>query len=1025
MSGSRVDGSSSSRVLNDQTISTVTGWSSFKINEAIGNDPGDGNMVGPPSSSNNAICRFDGATGVLVKNSAATVTDGGRVDAVALSITNQYQLPGARGNGGDSLLYADGECIWGRLSEARRMLSELKFYNGHTADLSDSGDLASSWNPGIVGALLLFSEDQPFAGFGYSLSGYDINTAVFTNIRANIDLTPFPSWTHCFWIKTPSPLSADAGLLTVLSNTTNLMNAYYEDSTGKIRLQGTGVTPYTSTAVINQANWTHIAIVHDRDNRFLRLYVDGVLDGSTPWLYDRIALPVTRVEYHSSTMGEIFFDGISDNWRIYDGAMTLAEINLDKSNSYVPAVPRSVVRQSTTGQTAASLVSIADDGTLDAPIIQVSGVDVLTAVPASLPPINDLPFDGTLDDGGSNGAVWTASSTPVYTLDSKYGSNALSMGTYNVVTPTAGVAFAQNFTVAFWTKNGGNGLRGVFQIDSMNGSQFELYSDASGFLNVNGATVTSLITGTVAMSGTYQHYCVVYNGSGNIYIYVDGVLDVSGTSTGNLTGSAGMRLGNTTDHTSFYSGFIDNLRVYDRALSPQEVISDRDNLTVAALAANAIPRLAADGLTLAGSGATVSADGLITVPNVALIDSASFPPTDPAQLHIRLEGGTAGMSILPSTAFAPDFKNFIVIYADPSKNGGLPPLAIASIDDGASIQEERTFMTANRVQMIADPNVDTKAVFNILSDGNQTLVAAPRETGLWAKQNTGTRVDWGLLQSGVKALSIVGTIDAGGDNIVIDQDGTHLGNDGTSILTVNTNVKTDAIVEKTLDAGVRIETVLHKDGEIDLESSNKVVNVPTPTNAGDAVPKNYVDARVHQDKLIGFYSSGTTEKIGFWGGTHGGSVTSNTVPHTWMPYHDVQITDFRLIADQEADPRTVIFRIYVNGSVVHTYTSAATIDNWTAITAVADSGISYYDALQTLTLNISAGDRVACTTELSGAGTPEINVFLGYHVAPGGALALESAPEKPPRRIEKIINQRNITPDSFVIISDNEDEDEE
>jgi len=1140
---SRVDGSSSGRVLNDQAITVNSGWSSFKINEAISTDPGDGDVSGPNSSVNNGIPRYSGTSGKIIKaGGAAIISDAGALTATTLGVTGQYTLPAAngatgqvitadaggiatwttngagtgdvqgpissdnnaiatysgttgkiiqnssvsinsgnlsalgtvrgsllgvngvydlpvtvgtvdqvlktngtnaadwtsdisvasmevkgqyklptvKGQAGDSLTYADGECVWAHIGETHRLLSELTYAG---ASLADTGELALTWTPGIVGAILAFRGDTPFGG-GFSLEGYDIITAQFTNISANISLASVPSWTQCFWIKTPFPLSANAGLFAVLSGATNLLNAYYEDSSGFIKIQGSGVTTYTGTIAINQANWTHIAVTHNYDTQTVSLYVDGVLDGSTPWVYDRVALPVDKIEYHSSTGGEIFFDGYSDNVRLYDGVLSANDILLDKNNTLIPVSTNAVTRYGAGTQIASSLVSINDAGTLSAPVLQVDGVDVLTAVPTGVTALADLPFDGTIVDGGSASATWTASSTPVYTIDSKYGSNALSMGTYSVSTESPMLTVSSAFTISFWTKNPGNALRGIFQINGApSGEQFELFSDASGFLNVDGTTVTSLITGTIAMSGTYQHYCVTYVSGGDISVYVDGVLDVSGTSTGDLASSAGLRLGNTDSHASFYSGFIDNLRVYGKALDVSEIANDRDNVAVDALVANAIPRLTADGLSLAGSGATVSKEGVVGSERLVVADSAPYPITAGNQLQIQLAGGTTGMCFHSALPGFPDFGNFSAWYADPTKAGGLPPVAVASVDDGGSVDEQRMFMTAQRVQMVAEPNDTGKAVFNILASGPETLTTAPREVGIWAVQAVGDKLDWGLIHSGVKCMSILGDLDAGGDNIVIDQDGTHLGNGGTSILTVDqTNVKTDAIIEKTSDAGVRIETVLHKDGEIDLESSKKIVNVVTPTNAGDAVPKNYVDARVHDMQLAGVTASGATETVCNWGSTGAGGAAA--VPHIMMWPYDINIENLRIIADTEAPARTVTVRVYVNGVVQHTHTSSTTIDLWSSQGPVADSGTAYYDALETTDVDVTAGDRVSVTVELSGSGSPDLSIWLCHRITVGGALM--AAPSKPPRRIEGSGSVRNITPDSFVVVSDTEnDEDEE
>src|SRR5574341_155967 len=52
-----------------------------------------GDVVGPASSTDNALARFDGATGKLLQNSNATLSDAGTMN---LASGQQYQINGAQ-----------------------------------------------------------------------------------------------------------------------------------------------------------------------------------------------------------------------------------------------------------------------------------------------------------------------------------------------------------------------------------------------------------------------------------------------------------------------------------------------------------------------------------------------------------------------------------------------------------------------------------------------------------------------------------------------------------------------------------------------------------------------------------------------------------------------------------------------------------------------------------------------------------------------------------------------------------------
>lgn len=49
---------------------------------------GTGDVVGPASSTSNAVVRFDGTTGKLVKNSSVTISDAGQISGIASLVMN-------------------------------------------------------------------------------------------------------------------------------------------------------------------------------------------------------------------------------------------------------------------------------------------------------------------------------------------------------------------------------------------------------------------------------------------------------------------------------------------------------------------------------------------------------------------------------------------------------------------------------------------------------------------------------------------------------------------------------------------------------------------------------------------------------------------------------------------------------------------------------------------------------------------------------------------------------------------------
>ena len=72
----------------------------------------------------------------------------------------------------------------------------------------------------------------------------------------------------------------------------------------------------------------------------------------------------------------------------------------------------------------------------------------------------------------------------------------------------------------------------------------------------------------------WSHLAVVFNGS-QAQFYVNGALVSSKALNVNLTARGGqMRLGADADTQQFYKGVLDNVRIYNRALTQAEVQSD-------------------------------------------------------------------------------------------------------------------------------------------------------------------------------------------------------------------------------------------------------------------------------------------------------------------------------------------------------------------------------------------------------------------------------------------------------------------
>ena len=206
-------------------------------------------------------------------------------------------------------------------------------------------------------------------------------------------------------------------------------------------------------------------------------------------------------------------------------------------------------------------------------------------------PTNDLiayfPFNGNANDASGQGHLGTA--TNGFWTSNRFG---FSLAAYDLngsnsyvdIPHQASIALTTNFTLSAWIYQRGVGTTGYRIIDKCDagvadgvtfdsyacdgtGNRLRLQGVAGGPCNVNGSTDYSL--------AAWHHVVATVSGSDG-KVYLDGNLDGSG-SVGTIpdnpldvyigrahpSGGAG--------HAEWFNGVIDDVRIYNRALSPEEV----------------------------------------------------------------------------------------------------------------------------------------------------------------------------------------------------------------------------------------------------------------------------------------------------------------------------------------------------------------------------------------------------------------------------------------------------------------------
>jgi hypothetical protein len=270
-------------------------------------------------------------------------------------------------------------------------------------------------------------------------------------------------------------------------------------------------------------------------------------------------------------------------------------------------------------------------------------------------------FNGALSFNGSSSMVTVADSA---TLDLTTGMTLEAWLRPSVV---------GNWQTAIVKEQPGNLVYGMYSSTNLNRPEAEV--------NIGG---TKVVNGTTTLpSGAWSHLAATYDGA-NIRLYLNGAQVAQVAQTGTIGTSTGaLRIGGNSIWGERFNGLIDEVRVYNRALSAGEVQADMSRSVVAdTTAPTVIGRLPATGATGVNVGTSPKAtfsepmnSGSITTSTFQLKDSAnavvpatvtydsatnSATLTPQAALQygatytVTVKGGAGGVKDLADNALAAD-----------------------------------------------------------------------------------------------------------------------------------------------------------------------------------------------------------------------------------------------------------------------------------------------------------------------------------------------------------------------------------
>jgi len=294
-------------------------------------------------------------------------------------------------------------------------------------------------------------------------------------------------------------------------------------------------------SVVPIGEWSHLVVTLDNSTGDAKAYINGVLDNSATGRSIPSDTTILRIGIRGDTT--LPFDGILDDVRIYDRALTASDI----------AALYQAGRQRT-GDVGFSKMLY--------PPIDQSVVGWWK--------LNDNAANTTVKDWTNNDNTGTAQANTSTKTATGYTGVANTALTFNGSSDYASIASSNltsgNWTISAWVKFNAFSTTSIVQ-DVGTSFSFGLVTYASKIGWIEGANPASSgqYMTTALSTGVWYHLVAQKNA-----VYVDGVSQQLSALGFALTGSS--RIGKA-DSYQLFNGSLSDVRIYDRALSSREVKS--------------------------------------------------------------------------------------------------------------------------------------------------------------------------------------------------------------------------------------------------------------------------------------------------------------------------------------------------------------------------------------------------------------------------------------------------------------------
>lgn len=405
---------------------------------------------------------------------------------------------------------------------------------------------------------------------GQALDFDDTNDYVSVADSAALDATDTADLTLSGWFYRDTATTDDTVIAKrngILSTDTGYL-AYIDDATDQLIFEvsdGTDEYSLTSTSTFTTTGWYYYAITWDENSAAgSEIYVNGVADKATDTgtignigsISNAVVLTMG-----AASDGEDFFDGKLDETRVYSRVLSVGEI-------------QSLYTQSGGAKFNSSVSQVQGTGRLDSGLAGYWRLDDGSGSNAT--------------DSSTNGTTFALTGSPTWTTGQIAGAIDLDGSTQYAAVASSDIFEmdgTENFSLSGWfnrdTATSSDTIFAKRLGTASNNTGYIVYLDATTdklTFEVSDGTDEYQMESVSTFTATgWHHYTVVWDESGasQTKMYIDGNQETATTtgtftSVGALTNTLSVAIGMDSNSATHFDGKLDEIRLYNRALSADE-----------------------------------------------------------------------------------------------------------------------------------------------------------------------------------------------------------------------------------------------------------------------------------------------------------------------------------------------------------------------------------------------------------------------------------------------------------------------